>query len=136
MEVEPSKRIKGILMSVMALPFLLFPNIAGTTYYYEAPEPKTVDSLITIYAKKYGVDEQLARDIIRCESNFFEDALNTKAIVGEDVGIFQLNSYYWQEHMAEKGWDIYNTEDNIEAGMWLLNEQGSQPWLWSKHCWF
>jgi soluble lytic murein transglycosylase-like protein len=137
-EIIP-RRIKRTLLSVMMLPVLIAPNIAGTTVTYVAPivesEPMTVESSITFYAEEYGVDEQLARDIIYCESRFLEDARNYDAVVGEDVGLFQLNSYYWQYVMAEKGWDIYNTKDNIEAGMWLLSVEGSTPWNWSKFCW-
>jgi len=135
---EIPKRIKRTLLSVMIIPVLIVPNIAGTTVRYIAPEvvsePMTIESSITFYADEYGVDEQLARDIIYCESRFLEDARNYDAVVGEDVGLFQLNSYYWQKIMAERGWDIYNTKDNIEAGMWLLSVEGPTPWSWSFHC--
>ena len=129
---EIPKQVKRIVLSVMIVPILLLPNIAGSIEYIRPEE--SVDSLITVYAKRYGIDEQLARDIIRCESNFHEDAINKKAVVGEDVGIFQLNSYYWQDYMAERGWDIYNTKDNIQAGMWLLSTDGVKHWSWSAHC--
>jgi len=101
----------------------------------EEQRPLSIDQLIAHYSEKYDVNEKLARDIIYCESNFNPYALNIKAVVGEDVGLFQLNSHYWQETMALNGWDIYNIEDNIEAGMWLLSNSGSSPWGWSKHCW-
>lgn len=84
---------------------------------------------------KYGVNERLASEIIRCESGYRPEARNTKAKVGVDIGYWQLNSYYWEEEMLSRGWDIYNPVDNLEAGFWLLAQQGSTPWNWSKHCW-
>lgn len=132
---ELPRWVARVIILLLLLPTLYI----GGTAQAEAPKPileqLTNNELITYYAKHYKVNEDLARDIIRCESNFNEDALNTKAVVGEDVGLFQLNSYYWQLHMAERGWDIYNTKDNIQAGMWLLSNSGSSPWVWSEHCW-
>jgi len=137
----PSRQRIGLVVVLLLL--LLIPNIIGSTFFYEA-KPKqessfdktyNIDHLITKYALMYMVDEKLARKIICCESNFNQDAINKKAVIGEDVGLFQLNSHYWQEHMASRGWDIYNTEDNIQAGMWLLSTEGSKPWTWSAGCW-
>ena len=101
----------------------------------EEQRPLSINQLIAHYSGKYNVNEKLARDIIYCESNFNPYALNVKAVIGEDVGLFQLNSHYWQETMALNGWDIYDIEDNIEVGMWLLSKSGSVPWNWSKACW-
>jgi len=125
-----------ILFLALLIPYIVCSAGATIQYVGEQPvRPLTIDQMITHYADKYNVDEKLARDIIYCESRFVPDALNKKAVVGEDVGLFQLNSYYWQDNMALNGWNIYNIEDNIEAGMWLLSISGSDPWLWSKFCW-
>ena len=124
----------GVIMTLIATLY-----IAGYPAFAESPvpikKPNTTDELISYYAEKYNVDEVLARNIIYCESRFLEDATNYKAVVGVDVGLFQFNTHYWQSYMAEKGLDIYKTEDNIEAGMWLLSVEGSAPWKWSKPCW-
>jgi len=130
----------GILLLIIALPYIVDSQVIKYNKYiqYEQGQqirPLTINQLITLYSEEYKVDEKLARDIIHCESRFKPYALNIKAVVGEDVGLFQLNSYYWQEQMALNGWDIYNVEDNIEAGMWLLSKSGSDPWIWSEHCW-
>lgn len=111
-----------------------------TTETAENPDPPiqktyTTDEYITLFAEKYAVSEGLARRIIKCESNFDENARNYNAKVGVDIGYFQLNSYYWEGHMRKLGWNIYNPVQNLEAGFWLLSKQGSQPWVWSKHCW-
>ena len=140
---EIPQRIKG-LYTVITLLLLLIPYMVGSSISCreevgelidQPTRPLSIDQLITHHSTKYGVDEKLARDIIYCESRFYPDALNKKALVGEDVGLFQLNSHYWQETMALNGWDIYNTEDNIEAGIWLLSIEGSRPWYPSEHCW-
>jgi len=126
-----------ILLSILIPYIVLSKNttIDFVMYKDKIVRPLSINQLITLYSEKYEVNEKLARDIIYCESRFKPYALNTKAVVGEDVGLFQLNSHYWQEIMALNGWNIYNIEDNIEAGMWLLSKSGSAPWLWSEHCW-
>jgi len=133
-EELPRRMAITIIMILIA-----FLHIAGVPAYAEAPVPIeetfTTDELISNYAIKYNVDEVLARNIIYCESRFLEDARNYKAVVGVDVGLFQFNTHYWQTYMAERGLDIYDTEDNIEAGMWLLSVEGSAPWIWSRPCW-
>ena len=130
----------GLLLFVLALPHI----VGSQTIKYKSlvlyedirqVRPLSISQLITLYSEEYEVNEKLARDIIHCESRFKPYALNKKAVVGEDVGLFQLNSYYWQEQMALNGWDIYDVEDNIEAGMWLLSKSGSDPWIWSYGCW-
>ena len=140
---EFPRRIGWIVIIILFL-LTLIPHIVGSSISYKSlvlyedvqqVRPLTVNQLITLYAEKYEVDERLARNIISCESSFNPCALNVKAVIGEDVGLFQLNSHYWQETMALNGWDIYNIEDNIEAGMWLLSIEGSSPWGWSEHCW-
>lgn len=133
------RRIK-VLIALLLVSMLIIPNILSSeTVYVQEQIPKpielTIDELITLYANKYSVDEELARNIIFCESSFKPDAINKRAVVGEDVGLFQLNTYYWQDHMADRNWNIYDTEDNIEAGMWLMNMAGTTPWGWSKPCW-
>lgn len=128
-----------LLLIIVALPHIVVSYTKYNNYNLyngvQQNRPLSINQLISLYSEKYKVDEKLALDIIRCESSFNPYALNKKAVIGEDVGLFQLNSYYWQEEMALHGWDIYNVEDNIEAGMWLLSKSGSKPWKWSEHCW-
>jgi len=140
---ELSKWWIAILIGVLLI-LATIPHIVGSSVKYKSlilykdiqqVRPLSINRLITIYSEKYKVSKKLARDIIYCESSFNPYALNVKAVIGEDVGLFQLNSHYWQKVMALNGWDIYDIEDNIEAGMWLLSKSGTVPWNWSSGCW-
>lgn len=105
----------------------------ATTTVTEIKAPTVYEKIHTL-SKKYGVPEQVAIDIMRCESKLNPMAVNHQAVVGKDIGYWQLNSYYWEEEMLRLGWDIYNPDDNLEAGFWLYSKQGAQPWSWSAHC--
>lgn len=140
MSLDIPQRIKWALIIILICS-LLIPHIVGSSSTYiqyvgnQPLRPLSIDHLITHYSSEYDVDEKLARDIIYCESRFYADAINKDTAVGEDVGLFQLNSYYWQEVMAKLEWDIYEIEDNIEAGIWLMSIEGSKPWYASEFCW-
>lgn len=132
--LSPKQWVKWLIVFALLLA-LLIPNLVGFSEVRTRSIKLTTNELITQYSNEYNVNEKLVRDIIHCESNFNPNAINKEAVIGEDVGLFQLNSYYWQEVMAGMGWDIYNKEDNIEAGVWLLSVSGKDPWVHSKHCW-
>lgn len=130
----------GFLLFTIALPHIVGSQTLLYNQFIQYKDnrqirPLSIDQLISHYSEKYNVDEKLARDIIRCESNFNPYAKNTKAVIGVDIGLFQFNTHYWQEELALNGWDIYNIEDNIEAGIWLLSISGTKHWLWSAKCW-
>lgn len=95
----------------------------------------TLDEWISVYSFQYNVDKELVRDIIRCESGFNSEAINTKAVRGQDIGIWQINTYYWEEELLKQGFNIHDPKDNLEAGFYLLSKYGSKLWDWSKHCW-
>ncbi len=86
-------------------------------------------------AIKYGQDEGLARRIIKCESFTYAYATGTKAVVGKDIGYFQINSFYHENRARSLGFNIYDWRDNLEYGFWLLSENGTSPWKASQKCW-
>lgn len=120
----------------------------------------TFDEKFSLLAVKYGVKESSARAIIGCESKWKPDAvglnwkykkkldelgnvvlgINGKPLLvkdyvwSKDIGYWQINTFYHQKDMAAKGWDIYDPEDNLEAGFYLFSKQGAKPWAWSAHC--
>ena len=77
----------------------------------------------------------IVKYIIGCESQYISNAINYNTAVGEDVGLFQINTYYHQERAVELGYNLYKPSDNLKFGKLLLDEQGLQPWAHSKHCW-
>lgn len=94
-----------------------------------------IDTHITYLSSEYGLNENLVRRIIQCESGFVKDAIGTKAVVGKDIGLFQLNTYYHKNTMLSRGMDIYDPKDNLEYGFMLLNKEGVKPWEASSKCW-
>jgi len=100
-----------------------------------------VDGMMQIYAAKYNVSLSVAKRIVACESHNDPQAIRlnkTKAGVvwSEDIGLFQINSFYWQSYFKDKmGLDITKPDDNLKAGFWILANYGTSPWLWSKPCW-
>lgn len=101
----------------------------------ELPPPFDLDRELIRLSIQYNIDEDLARRIIQCESQFVEDAVGRDAVVGTDHSYWQFNSHYWEQDMLERGWDIYDPQDNLEAGFWLLSRDGTKHWNASKGCW-
>lgn len=100
----------------------------------ETKAPWTFETLLPYLAKKYGQDEKLARTIIQCESRT-KMVIGHLAVVGEDVGYWQINSYYHYSTALKRGYNIYLWEENLEYGFILLKERGTNPWLPSMKCW-
>lgn len=102
--------------------------------------PEEVYKKIDELAPLYGLSSQLVKRIIYCESrgNVNAQLKNRRAdgsVWSTDRGPFQVNDYYHKDRMIALGLDIDVPEDNIEYGLTLMREQGTQPWNWSKHCW-
>lgn len=53
----------------------------------------------------------------------------------KDIGMCQIN-LYWNGTTAEKmGLDVFKEQDNIKFANWLYEQQGAEPWGWSRACW-
>ena len=96
---------------------------------------ETLNETIERLARKYHQSVKVAKAIIHCESKGKQSARNYQAVVGVDIGMWQLNSYYHSKSAARMGFDIYKSADNLEYGFVLLSEQGLLPWSASKYCW-
>jgi len=103
-------------------------------YYRFFSSGNELDLRLSYLSRFYGVSNKLVRAIISCESNFKADAINYKAKVGKDIGYFQINSYYHQQKALAMNLDIFNPDDNLEYGFYLLKKEGTKPWRWSKKC--
>lgn len=57
-------------------------------------------------------------------------------INSDDKGACQINSFYWGDTAEKLGLDYINSkEDNYKLALHIYQENGSQPWFWSKGCW-
>jgi len=75
-------------------------------------------------------DAPIMVEVARCESEF----KNVPGKLSDDFGIFQINHVHLKR-LAELGLDRTNVEDNITYARMLYDEQGTQPWYSSEHCW-
>lgn len=108
---------------------------------HETSEEWTFDTLISYLAQKYNQDEVLMRKIISCESankknakhdNYTEDGQYWSS----DIGYVQVNTYWHEEAATERGFNIYNWQDNLEYGFILLKSDGAdRHWSASAYCW-
>lgn len=102
---------------------------------------KTFDTEVHRLALKYGQNETLAREIIKCEGLTYKTKGNNKNYNKQgvwwssDIGWWQINDYYHKDTALKMGFDINNEWDNLEYGFILLEEQGTAPWDASKYCW-
>lgn len=84
--------------------------------------------------EKYKVDQNIASAIIKCESNWDEDALHVNKNGSVDYGLFQINSVH-KSDMAKLGLDITKHNDSFVYGLILMRDSGLAPWQSSRACW-
>lgn len=94
------------------------------------PEPISLNEYITAEAIKYDQDPYIVHSIIQCESQGDYKAINYNKNGSIDKGLLQINSIHNTE-----GLDLLNPKDNLEFGLKLMKEKGTEPWKYSKHCW-
>ena len=99
--------------------------------------PDGVETALADAAVEYGVDLDLLREIVRCESGGNPLALNRSSGAS---GLGQhLRSYYSARAEAvgypDELIDPFRPRQNSRVTAWLLATQGTRPWNASKHCW-
>lgn len=75
-------------------------------------------------SEKYNIDPWLLYSIGWEESNLVSDAVNTNSDGSRDIGIMQINSY-WFDKLKKQGIeekDLYDTCINIHVGAWVLRQ--------------
>jgi len=99
----------------------------------------TASLIIEAYAVKWGVDAELPKRIIYCESKSRADAVGKNYKNGKhwssDHGPWQVNDYYHAKEAAKLGYDIYDWKGNLDYGFLLYTRDGTRHWLASRPCW-
>lgn len=99
----------------------------------------------TIYDYKdklenYATDHRnLVRTIVKiaeCESSWRPNVKGYSGTkVGEDIGLYQINTYHHLKKSQRMGLDIYDPVDNIRYALYLIEKRGFTDWSASKACW-
>ncbi len=96
----------------------------------------TPEELVEEYSLKYGVDPNLAKAIIKCESNWMREVPNPYSSAS---GFFQFIDGTWTATMKRMGLspdtDKHDPYISLEAGVWLLSQDGTRHWNASRNCW-
>ncbi len=89
---------------------------------------------LSLLAYKYKVNESLIYDIAACESGWNINAINVNTNGTKDYGLLQINDTHKLD-AKNRGFDITKYPDNLEYGIILFKENGTNPWRASKQCW-
>lgn len=100
-------------------------------------KPYTVDDTVYRLLRKYpGVDYELVKNIVACESGWRSDAKNNQSTAS---GYFQFIFNTWYSTISRLGWvnttSPFDGERNLEAGIYLLSEGEISHWSSSYNCW-
>ena len=83
--------------------------------------PKTYQEIVSTYAKKYNVDENLVFAVIKAESNFDKDAISNRNAIGlmqimEETAKEVANKYNIQVNSKNAKEEILEVQNNINIG--------------------
>lgn len=102
----------------------------------EHPKELNPEELVEYYSEMYGANPSLAKRIVQCESGWNRTIANPQPTAS---GYFQFLNSTWHSTMIRMGLptstDKHDPVISIQAGVWLLAEDGSRHWLESKPCW-
>ena len=94
--------------------------------------------LIRRYSNAFGFNYTTVASIIWCESRFNENVigLNKKngKVWSKDIGLMQINNIFHQKIAINMGYDIYNPEEGLIYGLFLLKTEGIKHWSASAQC--
>jgi len=118
------------LALVLVLFFIAFQILR---YYFPVYKDKE------IFVEK-EVSAPVLERIAKCESSGKHMSNGQVVMSGNsngsvDVGLFQINVRIWGKVAGDLGYNLTIEEDNKAFAVYLYNNYGTEPWIWSKACW-
>ena len=98
-------------------------------------EKLKIKEMIKRVAKEYGIREEIAIGVARCESNFNPKATNKRGnhpSYSIDRGLYQINSYW---HSEVKDIQAFDSEFSIRFFCQAVKDGHLDWWNSSKRCW-
>lgn len=118
---------KPILALIAILYILMTPIWAHARIEEDPPpeldvplSPELTDHILSLCEEK-EVDPQLVAAVIEVESQFTHSLTSYNSNGSKDAGLMQINSVHW-DRLAEDGLDVYDPQDNLEAGITMLSD--------------
>lgn len=88
--------------------------------------------------REYFSDIPVMIEIARCESEFHQYGKSGQPLhggTGTMIGLFQISEILHRDAADNYGWDIDTPDGNMSYARHLYEQNGTAPWLASKHCW-
>ena len=132
---------------------VLVSSLATTTYDYtvlntpQAPQPRitqemrdmSTTEIKELIKEVWNEDSYKGIMVASCESQlqqFDKDGTVLRGRVNpDDIGIFQINSFYHEEDYLKMNIDVFTPIGNIMYAKFIYDRSGLAPWVHSKHCW-
>ena len=75
--------------------------------------------------------------IAKCESGGSHYGQSGQVLINktQDIGKYQIHVPIWGKKATEMGLNLAVEEDNEKFALWLYENYGSEPWVYSKKCW-
>jgi len=126
------------LISTLLTTVVLF--YFGKQEFYDKPKEKTpknakaetIEAMVRRIAKEYGVNENLAVRVAKCESGLDPSATNKNSNGSIDRGLFQWNNR-WHPEISDKC--AFDSEASTIAFCKAVNDGNLSWWDASKTCW-
>ena len=113
--------IVGIIVLMIVVFLVLFKDKILKIIY-----PKTYKEIVSVYAEKYNVDENIIFSVIKAESNFKNDAVSHKDALGlmqimEETAKDVATKYDIKIDLNNAEEEILNVQNNINIGTKYLS---------------
>lgn len=137
---KTARLIRKVFMIAMATAGVTIIVLLSTEYQVSQRLKITKEAPV-VSAEDVNEIPPVMKRVAQCESGNKQYADNGQVITNGnkngsvDIGRFQINLSIWGETATELGFDLTKDEDNTNFALYLYENYGTEPWVWSKKCW-